>query len=148
MVFIRNVKFSVAECNSFNMRKKNVGYLASKHIIGGSHAKKQSSKCKEAIIKMQRSNHQDAKKQSSKCKEAIIKMQRSNHQNAKKQSSRCKKATIKMQSCNFRSVKLQPSKCNSKFFRFQFEISSIHQWRIFDWKYLRLPSDSVTLFTQ
>ena len=75
-------------------------------------------------------------------------MQRSNHQDAKLQLLEYKVTPIMVQSCNFRSVKLQPSKCNSKFFRFQFEISSIHQWWIFDWKYLRLPSDSVTLFTQ
>ena len=56
MVFVRNVKFSAAECNSFNMRKKNVGYLAFKKNIGGSHAKKQPSGCKVTTIVMQSYN--------------------------------------------------------------------------------------------
>ena len=53
LIFVRNVKFSAAECNSFNMRKKNVEYLASKQIIGGSHAKKQPSRYKVTTIVMQ-----------------------------------------------------------------------------------------------
>ena len=53
LVFVRNVKFSAAECNSFNIRKKSIGDLASNKISGGSHAKKQPSRCKVATIKMQ-----------------------------------------------------------------------------------------------
>ena len=53
LVFIRNVKFSAAECNSFNMRKKFSIYLASKKFSGGSHAKKQPSRSKVTNIKMQ-----------------------------------------------------------------------------------------------
>ena len=72
LVFVRNVKFSAAECNSFNMRKKNVEDLAFKQISGGSHAKKQPSRCKVATIKMQSCNHQDAKLQPSRCKVATF----------------------------------------------------------------------------
>ena len=75
MVFVRNVKFSATECNSFNMRKKNAEDLVSKQIIEGSHAKKQPSRCKVATIKMQGCNHQDAKLHLSECKVTTIKMQ-------------------------------------------------------------------------
>ena len=57
MVFVRNVKFSAAECNSFNMRKKNVEYLASKKTSRGSHAKKQPSRCKVASFGVQSNTH-------------------------------------------------------------------------------------------
>ena len=87
MVFVRNVKFSAAECNSFNIRKKNVEDLASKKTGRGSHAKKQPSRCKVASFGVQSNTHHGAK--------------------------------------------LQTSGCNSKFFRFQFEISSIHQCDFF-----------------
>ena len=72
-------------------------------------------------------------------------MQKSNFWDAKKQASRYKVATFGVQSYTHHGAKLQTSGCNSKFFRFQFELSSIHQWRIFDWKYLRLPSDNALL---
>ena len=75
MVFVRNVKFSAAECNSFNMRKKNVVDLASKKISGGSHAKKQALRCKVATFGVQSYTHQDAKLQLSECKVTTIKMQ-------------------------------------------------------------------------
>ena len=55
MVFIRNVKFSVAECNSFNMRKKNIEDLASRKIIGESNAKKHPLGCKVTTIEVQSS---------------------------------------------------------------------------------------------
>ena len=55
LVFVTNVKFSAEECNSFNMRKKNVGYLASKQIIGGSNAKKHPLGCKVMTIEVQSS---------------------------------------------------------------------------------------------
>ena len=53
LIFVRNVKFSAAECNSFNMRKKNVEDLASKKFSRGSNAKKQPSRCKVTTIVMQ-----------------------------------------------------------------------------------------------
>ena len=53
MVFIRNVKFSAAECNSFNMRKKNIEDLASRKIIGESNAKKHPLGCKVTTIEVQ-----------------------------------------------------------------------------------------------
>ena len=105
MVFVRNVKFSAAECNSFNMRKKNVEDLASKQISGESHAKKQPLGCKVASFRVQSYKHQDAKLH-------LLEY---------------KVTPIMMQSCNFRSVKLQTSKCNSKFCRFQLSIFSNHQ---------------------
>ena len=52
-IFVRNVKFSVAECNPFNMRKKNVEDLASKKFSRGSNAKKQPLGCKVTTIVMQ-----------------------------------------------------------------------------------------------
>ena len=60
-ILVRNVKFSAAECNSFNMRKKNVGDLAYKKISGGSNAKKQPSKCKITSFGVQSYKHQNAK---------------------------------------------------------------------------------------
>ena len=65
LVFVRNVKFSAAECNSFNMRKKNVGYLASKKIIGGSNAKTQPLGCKVASFGVQSNTHHGATLQKS-----------------------------------------------------------------------------------
>ena len=59
-ILVRNVKFSAAECNSFNMRKKNLGDLASKKTSGGSSVKKQPSGCKVASIGVQSYNHQNA----------------------------------------------------------------------------------------
>ena len=53
MIFVRNVKFSAAECNSFNMRKKFTIYLAFKQISGGSGVKKQPSRSKVTTIVMQ-----------------------------------------------------------------------------------------------
>ena len=53
LVFVRNVKFSAAECNSFNMKKKNIGTLASKKTSGGSHAKKHPLGCKVTTIEVQ-----------------------------------------------------------------------------------------------
>ena len=67
MVFVRNVKFSATECNSFNMRKKNIGDLASKKIIGGSNAKKHPSRCKVASFGVQSNTHHGAKLQLSEC---------------------------------------------------------------------------------
>ena len=61
LILVRNVKFSAAECNSFNMRKKNVEYLASKQIIGGSHAKQHPSWCKVTNIMVQSYKHHGAK---------------------------------------------------------------------------------------
>ena len=52
-ILVRNVKFSATECNSFNMRKKNIEDLAFKQISGGSHAKKQPSRCKVATFRVQ-----------------------------------------------------------------------------------------------
>ena len=120
-ILIRNVKFSTAECNSFNMRKKNIGNLASKKISGGSHAKKQSLGCKVASFRVQSYTHQDAKLQ-------LLKY---------------KVTPIKIQSCNFRSVKLQTSKCNSKFFRFQLSIFSNHQHPTLHQK--ALPSNCIII---
>ena len=74
MVFVRNVKFSAAECNSFNIRKKSIGDLASKKFCRGSHAKKQLSECKEASIKIQRSYLWNVKKQASRYKVATFGM--------------------------------------------------------------------------
>ena len=82
LVFVRNVKFSAAECNSFNMRKKNIGDLASKKIIGGSHAKKQLLECKEAGIKIQSGNFRNVKKQASRYKEATFGVQSYNNRDA------------------------------------------------------------------
>ena len=53
LIFVRNVKFAAAECNSFNMRKKNLGDLASKKTSGGSHVKKQPSRSKVASFGVQ-----------------------------------------------------------------------------------------------
>ena len=75
MVFVRNVKFSAAECNSFNMRKKFVGNLVSKKTSGGSDAKRQPSGCKVTTISVQSCNHFSAKLQLSECKVTNIKMQ-------------------------------------------------------------------------
>ena len=55
MVFVRNVKFSAAECNSFNMKKKNVGTLASVKTGVGSNAKKHPLGCKVTTIEVQSS---------------------------------------------------------------------------------------------
>ena len=63
LIFIRNVKFSAAECNSFNMRKKNIGDLASKKFNGGSKAKKQPLGCKVASFGVQSNTHHGAKLQ-------------------------------------------------------------------------------------
>ena len=79
---------------------------------------------------MQKNNHRDAKLQPFQCKVATFGVQSYNHQDAKLQLSECKVTTIGMP---------------FQIFRFQFEIYSIHQWRIFDWKYLRLPSDNALL---
>ena len=73
--FRSNVKFSAAECNSFNMRKKNVGVLASKKFSGGSNAKKQPLGCKVASFGVQSNTHHGAKLQLSECKVTNIKMQ-------------------------------------------------------------------------
>ena len=127
MVFVRNVKFSVAECNSFNIRKKNVEDLASKKFCRGSHEKKQLLECKEASIKMQRSNFWNVKKQASRYKEATFGMQRSKHQDTKWQLLEYKEAGIKIQSGNFWSVKLQQSGCHSKYFQFQPDMPSTYQ---------------------
>ena len=67
MVFVRNVKFSEAECNSFNMRKKNVRYLASKKTSRGSNAKKQPSRSKVATFGVQSNSHHGAKLQTLGC---------------------------------------------------------------------------------
>ena len=53
LVLVRNVKFSATECNSFNMRKKNIGDSASKKTSGGSHAKEHPSGCKVTTIEVQ-----------------------------------------------------------------------------------------------
>ena len=53
LVFVRNVKFSAAECNSFNMRKKNIGNSASKKTSGGSYAKEHPSGYKVTTIEVQ-----------------------------------------------------------------------------------------------
>ena len=53
LVFVRNVKFSAAECNSFNMRKKNVGTLASVKTGVESNAKKYPLGCKVTTIEVQ-----------------------------------------------------------------------------------------------
>ena len=63
LVFVRNVKFSAAECNSFNIRKKNIGDLASKKTDGGSNAKKRPSGCKVASFGVQSYTHHGAKLQ-------------------------------------------------------------------------------------
>ena len=123
MVFVRNVKFSAAECNSFNMRKKNIGDLASKQISGGSHAKKQPSRCKVASFGVQSNTHQ----------------------NAKLHLLKCKVTPIMVQSCNFRSVKLQTSKCNSNFFRFQLSTFSNHQHPTLHQKATRLKLHNYTV---
>ena len=82
MVFVRNVKFSAAECNSFNMRKKNIGDLASKKFSGGSHAKKQPSRCKVASFGVQSNTHHGAKLHPLECKVTAIMVQSYNYQNA------------------------------------------------------------------
>ena len=64
-ILVRNVKFSAAECNSFNMRKKNIGELASKKTGGGSHAKKRPSGCKVASFGVQSNTHHNTKLQKS-----------------------------------------------------------------------------------
>ena len=81
MIFVRNVKFSSAECNSFNMRKKNIGDLASKQISGGSHAKKQPSRCKVASFGVQSYTHHGAKLHLLECKVTPIMVQSNNYQN-------------------------------------------------------------------
>ena len=82
MVFVRNVKFSAAECNSFNMRKKLTIYLASKQISGESHAKKLPSRCKVASFRVQSYTHHCAKLHLLECKVTPIKMQSNNYQDA------------------------------------------------------------------
>ena len=82
MVFIRNVKFLAAECNSFNMRKKNLEDLASKKFSGGSNAKKQPLGCKVASFGVQSNNHQDAKLHPLECKVTPIMVQSYNYQDA------------------------------------------------------------------
>ena len=81
-ILIRNVKFSAAECNSFNMRKKNVGDLASKKFCRGSNAKKQPSRCKVASFGVESNNHQDAKLHPLECKVTPIMVQSYNYQDA------------------------------------------------------------------
>ena len=63
LIFVRNVKFSAAECNSFNTRKKNIGDLASKKFSRGSKAKKQPSGCKVASLRVKSYNYFGAKLQ-------------------------------------------------------------------------------------
>ena len=75
LILVRNVKFSAAECNSFNMRKKNVGDLASKKISGGSRAKKQPSRCKVASFGVQGNTHHGAKLQTSGCDSKFFRFQ-------------------------------------------------------------------------
>ena len=67
LIFVRNVKFSAAECNSFNIRKKFTIYLASKKTSGGSSVKKQPSRCKVATFGVQSNTHHGAKLQTSGC---------------------------------------------------------------------------------
>ena len=81
MVFVRNVKFSAAECNSFNTRKKNIGDLASNKVSRGSHAKKQPSRCKVASFGVQSNSHHGAKLHLSECKVTPIMVQSYNYQN-------------------------------------------------------------------
>ena len=82
LVFVRNVKFSAAECNSFNMRKKNIGDLASKKFSGGSHAKKQPLGCKVASFGVQSNTHHGAKLHPLECKVTAIMVQSYNYQDA------------------------------------------------------------------
>ena len=93
-MFVRNVKFSAAECNSFNMRKKNVGYLASKKTSRGSHAKKHPSGCKVITVSVQSCNFRSVKLQTSKCHSKFFRIQLSifsNHQHPTlhQKTSRC-----------------------------------------------------------
>ena len=81
-ILIRNVKFSAEECNSFNIRKKNVEYLASKQISGGSHAKKQPSRYKVASFGVQSNTHHGAKLHPLECKVTPIMVQSYNYQDA------------------------------------------------------------------
>ena len=67
LIFVRNVNFSAAECNSFNMRKKNVGDLASNKISGGSHAKTQLLGCEVVSFGVQSNIHHNTKLQKSGC---------------------------------------------------------------------------------
>ena len=80
-ILIRNVKFSVAECNSFNIRKKNIGDLTSKKFIGGSNAKKQPSRCKVASFGVQSNCHHGAKLHPLECKVTPTMVQSNNYQN-------------------------------------------------------------------
>ena len=89
MVFVRNVKFSAAECNSFNTRKKNIEDLASKMLSGGSHAKKQPSRCKVASFGVQSNTHHGAKLHPLECKVISFGVQSNTHHGAKLQLSEC-----------------------------------------------------------
>ena len=82
LIFVRNVKFSAAECNSFNMRKKNVGYWASKKFSGGSKAKKQPLGCKVTSFGVQSNTHHGAKSHLLECKVTPIMVQSCNYQDA------------------------------------------------------------------
>ena len=126
MVFVRNVKFSAAECNSFNMRKKNIGYLASKKFSGGSNAKKQPSRCKVASFGVQSNIHHGAKLHLSECKVTPIMVQSNTHHGAKLHPLECKVASFGVQSNTHHGAKLQLSECDSNFFWFQLSISSNH----------------------
>ena len=55
LFLVRNVKFSAAECNSFNMRKKFIGDFASKKLSGECNAKKHPLGCKVTTIEVQSS---------------------------------------------------------------------------------------------
>ena len=81
LVFVRNVKFSAAECNSFNMRKKNIGDLASKKFSEGSNAKKQPLGCKVASFGVHSNTHHGAKLHLLECKVTPIMVQSNNYQN-------------------------------------------------------------------
>ena len=82
MVFVRNVKFSASECNSFNMRKKNIGDLASKKFNGGSKAKKRPLGCKVTSFGVQSNTHHGAKLHPLECKVTAIMVQSYKHQDA------------------------------------------------------------------
>ena len=104
-IFVRNVKLSAAECNSFNMRKKNVEYLASKKFVGGSNAKKQTSGCKITTISVQSCNFRSVKLQTSKCNSKYFQLQpdvSSHHQHpAPRQATSTKNCIIIQFECIF-----------------------------------------------
>ena len=101
MIFVRNVKFSAAECNSFNMRKKNIGDLASKKFSGGSNAKKQPLGCKVASFGVQSNTHHGAKLHPLECKVASFGVQSNTYHGAKLHPLECKVTPIMVQSYNY-----------------------------------------------